>query len=399
MSVVYTVGLNHRTAPLELRELLAMSADAIVGGLRHLRRQCHVREAAILSTCNRTEIYCLSDSSSVAPKKVAGWLDDVAAGRAGKHLYCYQSREAATHLFRVASGLDSQLLGETEIAAQVKQYGRLARDSGAAGVVINRLMERALAAAKEVRSSTDISRHSLSYPVLAARAAGSIFPDLRDAAVLFVGGGDMTRAGAPVFAARGAGRLAITARTLAPLEKTAEKCGAELFPISRLTEILALFDIVITATGSQVPIIGKGAVESALTRRRDKPMMFADLAVPRDLEEEIKALPNVFVYHLDQFGEMAEIGMEERRTAAVMAEKIIERHVDDFQGWLRARANVEDVRRLRADAADICERETAAAVARLNAGAAAEEVVRDVTRRLTGKLMHQPTVRLLRREE
>lgn len=392
MPVVHTIGINYRTAPLSLRELLSVPSGAVGDYLQRLKTRCQLREAAILSTCNRTEVYCLS----ATPEKVAGWLDAAAGGGAADYFYCYRARPAVEHLFRVASGLDSQLIGEPEITGQVKQFAALARDSGASGVVINRLMERALAAAAEVRTSTDVGRHSLSYPALAARAAAGIFPDLRRTAVLFVGAGDMARAGLPIFASRGVRRLAVASRTEQKAEKLAAQHGGESFSIAAVPELLAEFDIVLSATASQVPIIGKGAVERALRRRKHKPMMFADLAVPRDLEKEIQDLPDVFVYHLDQFGKMAEDHQRRRELAAGQAQGVITRHADEFEKWQLAQATVPHVKKLRATADSIRDGEVQKALARLERGDAPPEVLRDAARRLTAKLIHLPTVELRR---
>lgn len=388
MSELCTIGINHRTAPLALREMLAVSADGAVESLRQLVRQCRVPEAAILSTCNRTEVYCLSD----APAEVAAWLGAAARGQPlAEHIYQLHQAEAVRHLFRVASGLDSQMLGEPEITGQVKQFAQLARQSGFSGTVINRLMEHALATAKAVRTRTEIGRHSLSYPVLALRAAAGIFADLSQTAVLFVGLGDMTLAGVPIFAERGVQRIAIAGRNTAKTEHLAAKLGAEALSIARLPDILGEFDIVLTATASQVPIIGKGAVESALRARQRKPIMFADLAVPRDLEPEIQALPDVFVYHLDQFGAMADESSERRKAAARQGELIVEEHAQKFLSWLGERAGGVRVRGFRADAERISEEETRTALARLAAGVDAAQVVETLSRRLTGRLLHAPT--------
>ena len=388
MSEICTIGINHRTAPLALRELLAVSAEGAAEKLRQLMGRCRLPEAAILSTCNRTEVYCLSDS----PEEVAAWLGEAAQGQPlAAHIYQLRRAEAVRHLFRVASGLDSQMLGEPEITGQVKQFAQLARKSGFSGTVINRLMEHALATAKAVRTRTEIGRHSLSYPALALRAAAGIFDDISRTSVLFVGLGDMTLAGAPIFAEREVHRIAIAGRDAAKTEHLAKKLRAEALAIARLPEVLGEFDIVISATASQVPIIGKGAVESALRARQHKPIMFADLAVPRDLEPEIQSLPDVFVYHLDQFGAMAEESSERRKAAALQGEVIVEEHAQKFLAWLGERAAGTRVRDFRADAERISEEETQAALARLSTGADAAEVVKHLSHRLTGRLLHAPT--------
>lgn len=387
MSEIFTVGVSYRTAPLDLRELIAVSADGAAERLRQLVRHCRLPEAAILSTCNRTEIYCLSES----PAAVVDWLARAGRGDIGGHIYQQQGVDAVRHLFRVASGLDSQMLGEPEIAGQVKQFARLAQQAGCSGTIINRLMEHSLAAAKAVRAQTEIGRHSLSYPALAAKAATGIFPDLRQVSVLFVGAGDMALAGAPVFADRGVRQIAVAGRDGEKTGRVAARLSAAALPISRLPEVLADFDVVVSATNSQVPIIGKGAVESALRRRQHRPMMFADLALPRDLEPEIQQLPDVFVYHLDQFGAMAAENDEKRQRAAQQGEKIVDEHARSFCRWVKERGAAPRVRDFRRSAHLICEEEKAAALEELAAGAAPGRVVEELAHRLAGRLMHAPT--------
>lgn len=386
MSDICTVGISYRTAPLVLRELIAVSADNVADRLHQLTRRCRLPEAAILSTCNRTEVYCLAES----PQAVADWLREVGGGGTVE-IYQLKSANAVRHLLRVASGLDSQMLGEPEITGQVKQFAQLARQAGFSGTVINRLMEHALATAKVIRTRTQIGRHSLSYPALAARTAAGIFPDLRALSVLFVGAGDMAFAGLPIFADAGVRRLALAGRDLKKTEKIAAKYNAEAIAISRLAEVLAEFDVVLSATASQVPIIGKGAVESALQRRQRRPMMFADLALPRDLETEIQSLPDVFVYNLDQFGALAAESNEKRLAAASQAEVIIDEYTESFIRWLHERGNISRVQDFRSMAEKIRREETEAALARLAGGVAAEQVINDIASQLTGRLLHEPT--------
>ena len=391
---VHTVGLSYRQTPLVLRELVAMSADAVREGFRQLKQACQVREVVILSTCNRTEVYFLSD----APEKVSGWLGGLAQGRVEGQVYRLQSADAVRHLFRVASGLDSQLVGEPEITGQVKRFAELARDAQASGLVINRLMESALTVAKEVRTHTEVGRHSLSYPGLAMRAAAGIFHDLRETSVLFVGGGDMALSGGAIFADAGVRRLVVAGRSAEKTSEVARRIGAEPMPIAGVPEALAEFDVVVSATASSVPIIGKGAVERALRKRRHRPMLFADLAVPCDLEPEIRELSDVFVYDLDQFAETAKAGLDYRQRAAVQAEPIIRHHTEEFLRWLRGRRAVPRIRTYRESVGVMRVEETEAGLARLARGEAPETVLQDAMRRFSGRVMHEPT-RWLRWQE
>lgn len=378
ISCLFSIGADFRMAPLSLREMISVSAENAAARLRQLTAGC-AREAAIVSTCNRTEIYCLTDR----PEEVARWL----AGANENALFRLRAKDAVRRAFCVASGIESQILGETEIVGQVKQAAQIARDAGASGVFVNRLLEKSLAAAKEVRARTEIGRHSVSYCGLVARAAAGIFPDMSDLSVLFVGTGDMTRAGIPVFGGRGVRRIAIASRTPERAEKLALPSGGEAIPLFRVPEILAEFDVVISATASPLPIIGKGAAEHALSVRR-RPMMFADLGVPRDLEPEIASLSGAFVYTLEQLGAQAEKSQLARREAAAAAETIIARHVDDFCLWWEKRGAPE-IRTLRQNADSVRRRESEYALAKLQRGEDAGEVLDEFSRRLTAKILRR----------
>ncbi|MGI9296645.1 MAG: glutamyl-tRNA reductase [Gammaproteobacteria bacterium] len=378
ISRLFSIGADFRMAPLAVREMISVSAENAAARLRQLTADC-AREAAIVSTCNRTEVYCLTDR----PGQVARWL----AGASENALFRLRAKDAVRRAFCVASGIESQILGETEITGQVKQAAQIARDAGASGVFVNRLLEKSLAAAKEVRASTGIGRHSVSYCGLVARAAAGIFPDFSRLAVLFVGTGDMTRAGMPVFSGRGVRRIAVASRAPERAEQLAAPAGGEAIPLFRVPEMLAEFDVVVSATASPLPIIGKGAAEHALSARR-RPMMFADLGVPRDLEPEIARLSGAFVYTLEQLGAQAEKSQTARREAATAAETIIARHVDDFCLWWEKRGAPE-IRALRQDAETVRRRESEYALAKLRRGEDAGEVLDEFSRRLTAKILHQ----------
>ncbi|MDM5147529.1 glutamyl-tRNA reductase [Candidatus Persebacteraceae bacterium Df01] len=386
MSQLFSIGADHRMASQAVREMLSISTEAVADKLRQLRAKQYVQEAAIVSTCNRTEIYCLTDQ----PAQVAHWL----AGDHSGALFQLCARDAVRRAFCVASGIESQIIGEPEITGQIKRAADIARKNGDSGVIINRLLEKALSAAKAVRQETDIGRRPLSYCGLVAQAAAGIFPNLTDVAALFVGTGDMSRAGMKMFAARGVRRLAVASRNAEKAAMVAQTANGEGIAISRLPGILNEFDIVVSATASQVPIIGKGAVEQALLKRRHRPMIFADLGVPRDLESEIDKLPDAFVYTLDQLGEQAARSQVAREEAAKTAESIITRHVTDFCNWLQQRTQAPAVRAVRESAESAREREAQAAIARLQRGEDPQTVINDFSRRLTNKILHHPTILL-----
>ena len=404
-SQVFTIGANHRVAPVSLREMLSVPASAVGERLRDLLQKSLAREAAIVSTCNRTEVYCVAQN----PEPIAQWLrhepktpnppnppSPPSPSRSSgapefPELYQLRNREAVAHLFRVAAGLDSQILGETEIAGQIKTAAKLAQESGAAGAVITRLMDRALAVSKEIRRETAVGQRSLSYPALAAKLAAGIFSDLRETSVLFVGAGDMAAAGVRVFADRGARRIVVASRSLSRADDVAKRVGGEAMTIAEGGARLAEFDIVICATASVVPVVGKGAVERALLARKRKPMLVADLAAPRDVEPEVAGLADVFLYTLDHFGEMAASARDSRMRAVDAAEEIVSVRADEFCKWLDARRREPLVKRMRADAEEIRKRETDAALARIARGENPADAMERLSRRLAAKLLHAPT--------
>lgn len=411
---VFTIGANHRVAPVSLRELLSVPAAAVAVRLRDLLQRSLAREAALVSTCNRTELYCLAQH----PEPIVRWLRPAAPGpedpaaavlpavpppsQAGAApaaarpddfppLYQLQHRDAVAHLFRVAAGLDSQILGETEIAGQIKTAARQAREAGAAGAVIGRLMDRALAVSKQVRRETAVGARPLSYAALAAKLAAGIFPDLRQTAALFIGAGDLAAAGVRLFADRGARKIAVAARARPRAAALAGRAGGEALTIPAAAARLAEFDIVVAATASPLPVLGKGAVERAIAARRRRPMLIADLAAPRDVEPEVAELPDVFLYTLDHFGELAAQARGARAHAVRAAEQIVAVRADQFCQWLDARKNQPAVKRLRENAEDLRRRETAAALARLARGEDPAEIMERLSHRLAAKLLHAPT--------
>ena len=394
MAQVFSVGADFRTAPRALLDSICVPAASVIGRLRELKAESSVREAAVVSTCIRTEVYCVAEDGGgeAARARVAEWLGGGRDERGGNHFFRLEERAAVLRLFRIAGGLESQIIGETEITGQIKKAAAAAREAGAAGAVMSRLFDCSLSAAKAVRTTTAIGRHSLSYPALAAKAAEGIFPNLNEVAVLFVGTGDMTAAGAPLFKAKGAKQITIAGRDIARAQKAADVVGGGSFAIGDLPKRLAEFDVVVTSTASSVPLIGKGAVESALVARRRKPMMFADLAAPCDLESEISAMPDVYVYDLAHFGKLAEASLDLRQLELPAAGALVEKYVDDFYSWLRARKHAPMVRDLRLRAEQTRREETDAALARIAAGEDAKKVMDDFSRRLTGKLLHAPSL-------
>jgi glutamyl-tRNA reductase len=391
---VWALGLNHNTAPLDLRGRFAFALDQIAPALAGLR-QSHARhpEAAILSTCNRTEVYCASDNLQI--DHTLGWLarsGDVPADALREHTYVLQDGQAARHAFRVASGLDSMVLGEPQILGQMKSAVRAAEDAGALGTTLNQLFQRSFAVAKEVRSSTEIGAHSISMAAAAVRLAGQLFEDLGRIKVLFVGAGEMIELAATHFAARNPRSIAIANRTLERGEKLASRFGGEVMRLADLPERLAEFDAVVSCTASTLPIIGLGAVERALKKRRHRPMFMVDLAVPRDIEPEVRQLADVYVYTVDDLAQVVQTGHANRQAAVAQAEAIIDAGVQSFVHWMGQRdpagGVVPLIRQLNAQADEWRALEVARARKRLARGEDVEAVLDALSRGLTQKMLH-----------
>ena len=391
---VWALGLNHHTAPLDLRGRFAFAIDQIAPALHGLR-QSHLRhpEAAILSTCNRTEVYCASDNVQI--DHTLGWLakaGDVSPAALHEHTYVLQNDQAARHAFRVASGLDSMVLGEPQILGQMKSAVRAAEDAGALGQTLNQLFQRSFAVAKQVRSSTEIGAHSISMAAAAVRLAGNLFEDLRQIKVLFVGAGEMIELAATHFAARQPQAIAIANRTLERGEKLATRFSAEVMRLADLPERLHEFDAVVSCTASTLPIIGLGAVERALKKRRHRPIFMVDLAVPRDIEPEVKALGDVYLYTVDDLAQVVQTGQANRQAAVAQAEAIIDAGVQSFMHWIDQRdpagGVVPVIQQLNAQADEWRALELARARKRLAKGEDVDAVLEALSRGLTQKMLH-----------
>jgi len=341
---VWALGINHTTAPLDLRGRFAFALDQIAPTLHGLREALasgsrHPQvETAILSTCNRTEIYCAAPSA--APGHTLDWLahtGGVSSQLLQAHSYHLEDGLAARHAFRVASGLDSMVLGEPQILGQMKSAVRAAEGAGALGSTLNQLFQRSFAVAKEVRSSTDIGAHSISMAAAAVRLAGQLFEDLSTIRVLFVGAGEMIELCATHFAAKNPRQIAIANRTLERGEKLATRLGGSVMRLVDLPDHLHEFDAVVSCTASQLPIIGLGAVESAIKRRRHRPIFMVDLAVPRDIEPEVKQLEDVYLYTVDDLAGVVQTAQASRQAAVAQAEAIIDAGVQSFMHWMDLR--------------------------------------------------------------
>ncbi|PSB91603.1 glutamyl-tRNA reductase [Candidatus Pandoraea novymonadis] len=396
------LGLNHHTAPVSLRERVAFPFERIepaLAGLKELWQNSGPErraEAAILSTCNRTEIYCVT-ADAAAGDRAIHWLSQfhqIPTAELVPHLYALPQSEAVRNAFRVASGLDSMVLGETQILGQLKDAVRTASEAGALGTYLNQLFQRTFAVAKEVRGQTKIGAHSVSMAAAAVRLAKRIFESIETQNVLFIGAGEMIELCATHFAAQHPKSLYIANRTIERGEKLAESFVGKAIPLSALPNILHKFDIVISCTASSLPIIGLGAIERAIKIRKHKPMFMVDLAVPRDIEPEIGRLTDVFLYTIDDLGAVVREGNTVRQSAVAQAEAIIETRVKDFMQWLEARSVVPVIRDIHAQAETVRQTELERAKRMLRRGDDPLDIFDTLSLALTKKFLHGPTLAL-----
>jgi glutamyl-tRNA reductase len=387
---VFALGLNHTTAPLDLRGRFAFTAEQLAPTLRGFcDRLQRVSEVAIVSTCNRTELYVGANDSLVSP--AVDWLaavGGVSAHTLREHSYLLKGGAAARHAFRVASGLDSMVLGEPQILGQLKHAVREAQTAGTLGGTLHQMFQRSFAVAKEVRSSTEIGAHSISMAAAAVRLASQLFEDLRQSKVLLVGAGEMIDLVATHFAARSPRAMVVANRTLERGEKLAARFGAQVMRLADLPSRLAEFDIVISCTASTLPIIGLGAVERALKQRKHRPMFMVDLAVPRDIEPEVARLSDVYLYTVDDLSTLVQTAGEKRQAAVQQAEAIIETGVQSFVHWMDERGSVPLIQALHSQADDWRATEIARARKMLAKGEDINAVLEALTRGLTQKMLH-----------
>lgn len=391
---VLALGLNHGSAPLDVRGRFAFPADALGQALRGLGGllQRAPAEAAILSTCNRTELYIATpDTAPEVVPAVLGWLADrggMPTSALQAHTYVREDCDAARHAFRVAAGLDSMVLGEPQILGQLKRAVKEAEAAGALGSTLHQLFQRTFSVAKEVRSCTEIGAHSVSMAAAAVRLAEQLFEQVADTRVLCVGAGEMIERVATHFAARNPQSLVLANRTLARGEALAATLGGQAMALADLPQRLAEFDIVVSCTASTLPLIGLGAVERALKARRRRPMLLLDLAVPRDIEPEVARLPEVYLYTVDDLAERVQGAGQRRQAAVAQAEHIIDAGVQRFGRWLAQREAVPLICSLNEQVDAWRAAEIARARKRLAGGMPIDEVFEALSQGLARKLMH-----------
>ncbi|MGV8892877.1 MAG: glutamyl-tRNA reductase [Burkholderiaceae bacterium] len=397
------VGLNHTTAPLALREQVAFPADQIgsaVGSARawfgNQEGSGYTDEAAILSTCNRTELYAASHvpgGIEAAIDSSAHFLADyhkLPYSELRPHLYTLPQDDAVRHAFRVASGLDSMVLGEPQILGQMKDAVRQAEAVGGLGTYLHQLFQRTFAVAKEVRSTTEIGAHSVSMAAAAVRLSQRIFDTISEQHVLFIGAGEMIELCATHFAAQNPKSITIANRTMERGETLANRFNGRAIRLAELPGQLAQFDIVISCTASSLPIIGLGMVERAIKARRHKPIFMVDLAVPRDIETEVGRLDDAFLYTVDDLGTVVQTGMESRQAAVAQAEAIIETRVQSFMHWVDGRLVVPVIQDLHENGEILRMIELERARKMIARGDDIDAVLEALSKGITAKFLHGP---------
>jgi glutamyl-tRNA reductase len=389
MSSLYALGLNHHTAPLAVRERVVFHVERLREALGEIKGGL-AREAAILSTCNRTELYLDGEEPAAAAEWLARY-HQLKPVELAPYLYTHSTESAVRHAFRVACGLDSMVLGEPQILGQMKEAARTAESAGTLGTVLHKLFQRSFAVAKEVRSTTEVGATSVSMAAAAVKLAARIFPSLKDQSVLLIGAGEMIELCATHFAAQGPARITVANRTLERAQKLAHRFNGQAIELKDLAQHLHEHDIVISCTASSLPILGKGLVERALRARRRRPIFMVDLAVPRDIEQEAGELDDVYLYTVDDLGGIVAANLDSRRSAVVQAEAIIETQVGHFMHWMQLREAVPLIRQLREQAEEMRRQELERALRALARGDDPATVLDSLSHGLTNKLLHAPT--------
>lgn len=399
---VLTFGVNHHSAPVDVRERVSMAGDLVLPALHGLRSAFgnSVAEATILSTCNRTEIYCAADQSIA--EDIPAWLADFNSLKDDElrpYIYQLDHDNAVRHAFRVASGLDSMILGEAQILGQLKTAVRTADEAGTLGSTLHQLFQKTFSVAKEVRSSTAIGAQSVSFSAAAVRLSERVFGDLKNSDVLFIGAGEMIELCVAHFAGANPRSITIANRTAERGELLASSFNGKTMKLAEMPEHLHKFDVVVSCTASALPILGLGMIQNVSRKRRSKPVVMVDLAVPRDVEAEVEKLDNVYLYTVDDLGRYVQMGQNSRLQAVGQAEAIIDARVLNFMQWLESRRLVVPmIQELNASAESLRQAELAKARRLLARGEDPNDVLEYLARSLTQKYLHAPMSRLNRSE-
>ena len=393
-------GINHKTAPVDIREKVAFAPEKMEQALHECVNKGEVGEAAIVSTCNRTELYFSLVDNEVSDNDIATLLEwfcqyhQLKKEDVEPYIYLHSNNDAVQHILRVASGLDSLVLGEPQILGQIKDAYSTANQAGTIGRQLNRLFQHTFSVAKQVRTDTAIGANPVSVAFAAVSLAKRIFADLSEHTALLIGAGETTELVAQHLAHQGVKKMIVANRTVERAQMLANKFEGEAIALSDMPDRLVEADIIIASTASQLPVLGKGAVERALKLRKHRPMFMVDIAVPRDIEPEVGSLDDVYLYTVDDLHEVIEEGRNSREEAAKQAEEIIENQVDHFMGWLRSLKGVDTIVAFREQAEQKRDEQLAQAQKQLAAGKDPEQVMNELARTLTNKLIHEPSAQL-----
>ncbi len=392
---LFAFGINHKTAPVAVRERAAFAPERLSEALGDLTLHGGVGEATILSTCNRTELYCRAEHPG--NQQAVDWFchyHGFANSAIQPYLYVHPGPEAVKHAFRVASGLDSMVLGEPQILGQMKAAFTAAHKAGATGKILNKLFQYTFAVAKQVRTDTAIGASAVSVAFAAVTLAKRIFDKLSERTALLIGAGDMIELTARHLKEQGIKHVIVANRTIERAARVAETFQGEAITLLEMSERLPEADIVISSTASPLPVLGKGTVERALKARKHQPMFMVDIAVPRDIEPEVAELNDVYLYTVDDLKDVVQENMQSRQEAARQAEKIIDLEVVEFMHWVRSLDSVPTIRALRETAQTVRDAELARAQRALARGADPNQVMTQLARALTNKFTHAPTAAL-----
>ena len=388
------LGINHKTAPVSLRERVTFSPDTLDQALESLLAQPMVQGGVVLSTCNRTELYLSVEEQDNLHDRLVRWLCDyhkLNEDEVRNSLYWHHDNDAVSHLMRVASGLDSLVLGEPQILGQVKKAFADSQRGHAKATELERMFQKSFSVAKRVRTETDIGASAVSVAFAACTLARQIFESLSTVTVLLVGAGETIELAARHLREHNVQKMIIANRTRERAQRLADEVGADVISLGDIDERLKEADIIISSTASPLPIIGKGMVERALKARRNQPMLLVDIAVPRDVEPEVGKLSNAYLYSVDDLQTIIQHNLAQRKAAAVQAESIVEQESHEFMAWLRAQSVSNTIREYRGQAEQVRDELTAKALAALQQGGDPESIMQDLAWKLTNRLIHTPT--------
>ena len=397
--MIVAFGLNHKTASLDLRGKLSFAPEIVEKVLHDACTILHVREIVLLSTCNRTEVYLFGN---VSDHQIVTWLAMIKGteiSALSECFYSFRNEHAVKHMIEVASGLDSLVLGEPQIFGQIKSAFSVAKEAGTVSVNLEKVFQFIFSAAKRVRTETAIGKNPVSVASASVNLASKIFSDLGEAHALLIGAGETIELVAKHLVDNGIGKLTVANRTLNRARSFSERFSADVILLSDMPEMLKTVDILISSTASQLPILGKGAVEFALRRRKYKPMFMVDIAVPRDIEPQVEELADVYLYNVDDLADFIEDNVKARNIEANVAKVIIAEEVNSWSNQHKGLMAIETIKEFRTSAEKIRDLETNRALIALEGGKNAKDVVMELARSITNKLLHTPTKNLKRAGE